>query len=331
MNYKDDIYGDLIFKEKVLIDLINTDLLGRLKKVNQGGPFDLLNPTHRWRNINITRFDHSVGVCILLKKLNSSLEEQIAGLLHDVSHTVFSHALDFLFNRGSQHDYHELFHDKMILNSKVPYILEKHGFDVDDILDEKKFTILERELPDLCADRIDYSFRSMVEHKRIPGKNVNDMLNSLIVHNQEIMFSDRNQAKIFSNRYIMENKLTWCTPEQSSLFHLISELMKIAIDKDIIDKEDVFTTDDNVINKLRKSEDKEIKERLDLIYNMEVIEDKDDYDFHLKSKVRWVDPKIIIDNKISRLSELDKNYAQKMNDFIDNRYKGFFVKIRKKN
>jgi hypothetical protein len=107
--------------------------------------------------------------------------------------------------------------------------------------------------------------------------------------------------------------------------------MKIAIDKDIIDKEDVFTTDDNVINKLRKSEDKEIKERLDLIYNMEVIEDKDDYDFHLKSKVRWVDPKIIIDNKISRLSELDKNYAQKMNDFIDNRYKGFFVKIRKKN
>ena len=100
MIYKDKVYGDVVFKERILVDLINTDLMKRLKRVNQGGPFVLLRPDHEWRKFKTTRFDHSVGVCVLLKKFNSSLKEQIAGLLHDVSHTVFSHSLDFLFNRN---------------------------------------------------------------------------------------------------------------------------------------------------------------------------------------------------------------------------------------
>lgn len=330
MFYKDKVYGDVFFKDKVLIDLINTDLMKRLKKVNQGGPFTLLNPEHRWRYLKTTRFDHSVGVCILLKKFNSTLEEQIAGLLHDVSHTVFSHSLDFLFNRGVQHDYHEMFHDQMILNSNTPSILKKHGFDVDEILDEKKFTLLERELPDLCADRIDYYFRFMLEYRKFSKKNINDMFNELIVHDKEIIFSDKIQARFFADNYIEANNFSWCSPMQAALFHTVSEMMRMAISKGIVEEADVFATDDEVIEKLKNSNDKEIKEMLDLIYNMEVIENQKDYDIHLKSKVRYVDPKILIGNEISRLSEIDGEYKDLMENFITGRSKGFFVKIMKK-
>ena len=35
---------------------------------------------------------------LLIKKLGGSVEEQIAGLLHDVSHTAFSHVIDYVFD-----------------------------------------------------------------------------------------------------------------------------------------------------------------------------------------------------------------------------------------
>ncbi len=330
MIFKDSVYGDVIFKDKVFVDLINTDLMKRLKKINQGGPFVLLRPDHKWRNLKTTRFDHSIGVCILLKKFDSSLEEQIAGLLHDVSHTVFSHALDFLFNRNVQHDYHEMFHDQMILNSNVPSILKECDFDVHDFLDEKKFTLLEKELPDLCADRIDYFFRFMLEYGKISKKQIDDIFNAFLIHDNEIILSDITQARFFAEKYIEANTLSWCNPLQASFFHTVSETLKIAISKGIVTKRDLFTTDDEVINKLRGTNDAKIKEMLNLMHDIEVIEGNKDYDIHLKSKVRYTDPKILIDGKISRLSEIDDEYKKLMKNFIAERSKGFFVKIRRK-
>ena len=96
-------------------------------------------------------------------------------------------------------------------------------------------------------------------------------------------------------------------------------------------KSDLFTTDEEVVKKLKDSHDEKIIEMLDLIRNINVIEVKDNYGFHLKSKVRWTDPKILISNKILRLSELDKSYKHLMKDYIDKRSKGFFVRIRRKN
>jgi len=50
-----------------------------------------------------TRFDHSVGVMLLIRKLGAGsspasalLKEQVAALLHDVSHTAFSHVIDYV-------------------------------------------------------------------------------------------------------------------------------------------------------------------------------------------------------------------------------------------
>lgn len=87
----DKIYGEFEL-EKVLEDLIVSKPVQRLKGIHQGGASYLVN--EKW---NETRFDHSVGVMLLIKKLGGSIEEQIAGLLHDVSHTAFSHVVDFVF------------------------------------------------------------------------------------------------------------------------------------------------------------------------------------------------------------------------------------------
>jgi hypothetical protein len=110
----------------------------------------------------------------------------------------------------------------------------------------------------------------------------------------------------------------------------MSDALKLAMSKGFMNEDDLFSTDNLVLEKLRESNDEEIIDKLNLISNFGVIEDKNNYDFHLKSKVRCVDPKIIVDEKLARLSGLDESYKTMMNDFISETSKGFFVKIKRK-
>ena len=111
MLIKDIVYGDVEIDEPVLIELINSDALQRLKHINQAGASKYIMPKP------VTRFEHCVGAMILLKRLGASLEEQIAGLLHDVPHTAFSHVIDFVFKTckldylDKNHNYHEKHHE----------------------------------------------------------------------------------------------------------------------------------------------------------------------------------------------------------------------------
>jgi len=329
MIYNDSVYGIVSIKEKIILDLLRTKAMKRLKEVNQGGPLILLKTNHELSHYRTTRFEHSVGVYLLLKKFNTSLEEQIAGLLHDISHTVFSHATDFIFNRGIQQDYHEKFYERIILNSGIPVILKKHKIDVNNILNIEKFTLLEKELPDLCADRIDYFLRDMCVYDSVIKEKHNEILNALTVLDGELIFKNKEMAKLFAEKYIEANVRFYCNAFQATIFKLISDTLRIAIQKHIINENDLFTTDSEIINKLRESEDKEISGMLNTISYLNVIEDEKNYDYHLKSKVRCTDPKIIIDDKIIKLSKIDEYYKKLMNDFIKKASKGFFIRILK--
>ncbi len=327
MIYNDKVYGIVPIKEKIILKLMQTKAIKRLKGVNQGGPLVLLNKSHELASYRTTRFDHSVGVYLLLKKFNASLEEQIAGLLHDISHTVFSHATDFIFDRGVEQDYHEKFYEKIILNSEIPVILKKHNININKILNIENFTLLETELPDLCADRIDYFLRDMSIYDDVIKEKRNEILNALTVFDGEFIFNDEKMAKLFGEKYIEANKRFYCNAFQAALFKLISEVFKLAIKKKIINDSDLFTTDLEVIKKLKGSKDKKILDVLNKISCLNVVDDEKNYVYHLKSKVRCTDPKILIDNKVTRLSKIDKSYKRLMNDYISRSSNGFFVRF----
>lgn len=72
MIYTDKLYGDFELSG-ILEELIHTNVFQRLKKVHQGGAIVLFNPA-----INHTRYEHSIGVMLLIKKLGGDLKAQIA-------------------------------------------------------------------------------------------------------------------------------------------------------------------------------------------------------------------------------------------------------------
>ena len=153
INHK--IYGRFIITEPVLIKLIKSPILKRLKGIGQNGAYDF----HHTSPGHFSRYEHSIGVMLLLRKFDASLEEQIAGLLHDVSHTAFSHVADFVFNSQITADYQDKKMTQAFEIQGINKFLREYKINPKRILNRKNFSLLEQELPNLCADRIDYTLQ----------------------------------------------------------------------------------------------------------------------------------------------------------------------------
>lgn len=320
MQIDDRIYGPTDIHQPVLIELINSKPLQRLKGINQAGASKFAIPGK-----TVTRYEHSVGVMILLKKLNATVEEQIAGLLHDTPHTAFSHVIDFVFN-DKNHEFHERFHEKIIMHSQIPKILKNHKLDVHRILDEHNFPLLERPLPDLCADRVDYFLRDMVASDGFSEK-INKYISSLIVKDNEIMLSDAATAKRFALDYLKMDKEKWSAPIEVALFQILADAIRMALDKNILEEDDIFRDDDYVYDKLKDSGDKDILQKLEMLNpNLKILDNPNDYDFHSINKLRYINPKFTEDGCVRRADEF-KDFAVQIDEHKKGIKRGNYVKV----
>lgn len=313
MVYKDFVYGDIDIKESVILDLIKTRPIQRLKKITQHGP-SVYNKYYRRRIL--TRFEHSLGVYILLNKLNTSLEEQIAGLLHDVGHTVFSHAIDFLFPEENG-EYDKKFHKILIENSDIPRVLKKYGINMERVLNESNFTVLERSLPDLCADRIDYFLKDPF----LPSTFLKNLvLDDLVIHGGRIVFKTKKATAYFSKQYLKMNELFWARPLDELLYFIMVDIVKFSLEKKFIKHSDLFLNEDQFSRLIIKLNNPYINEKLKLIKNLKIDQvviskKKIPNSYLVKSKIRVVDPCIKTGDGLVRLSSIDPAYKKKAKDF----------------
>src|SRR5215210_3518795 len=137
MRWTDRVYGAVAIDDPDLLALIGGPTFQRLRGVHQAGPSALAFPFK-----DVTRYEHSLGV----------------GLLHDISHTAFSHAVDFVFASDEQ-DHHERLKPRFLQRPDLRDALARLGFAPHEFFDDAIYPLLERPLPWLCADRLDYFFR----------------------------------------------------------------------------------------------------------------------------------------------------------------------------
>lgn len=322
MNIKDSIYGEFII-EPVLDELINTKEVQRLKNIHQGGASYLVNT-----NWNVTRYEHSIGVMLLIRIMGGSIQEQIAGLLHDISHTAFSHVVDFALENKDE-DYHEKIFEDIIENSIIPHILKNYGYDYRDIVyNESKWTILEKSAPDLCADRIDYTLRDMFNYGFISKKEIEEFLKHLILFNDELMISSIELAEWFVETYYKEVIGFFMNPLNVYGNDKLSKAIKVAIRLGEVDLNDMLMDDEYVFKLLKKSKSREVFELVEsLNNNARVIEDSTDYDIHQVNKLRLIDPKIVIEQLVYRASDKSMKVKSLNKRALEKSKEGVFVKI----
>ncbi len=306
-------YGDIIITEPVLVDLIAHPAMQRLKKVRQYGT------CHFVKELNLTeytRWEHSIGVFSLLHKYGAPLKEQIAGLLHDVSHTVFSHVGDFIFNHHSHHSsYQDDIHSWYLVESGISKVLEKHGFTVQDVLHKKgDFPALECDLPDVCADRLEYNLQGGVLYGLIDSRDVPTIIDHTHFEDRKWIFSDAESAKKIALVSLHLSSHLWGSAENNVIYTWTSQALQRMIDIGEITMHDIhFGTDDDMWEKMKKSSDawvRTIPEKIVHPYHYYSEGNTQDYSKKFVSKFRGINPLIKTESGLKRLTEIDPSYKQ---------------------
>ncbi len=327
MKYKDSIYGEFDITEPVILELIDSPLLQRLKGVDQAG----YEPLYVKRKSNCNRFAHSVGVYLLLRQYKAPIEEQIIGLIHDVSHSCFSHCIDYVLKNGSEKNQSlqdDVF-DNFIKNSEIKKIVEKYDFDINYILNNDNFPLQEKELPDLCADRIDYSLRDALSFQEIREQDKDYIFENLITENQNWIFKNLESARKYANLFFRMNTKYWSGLPSAIMFRIVGDFLKHALEKNYITEKDLYTTDNFVIQKIKKFIDKD--EKLALLWKRmnnktKTINDPNNYDVQIFCKSRIVDPLFKDENKqIKRLSDIDQEWKKRVKQ--ESQPKQYFLKF----
>ncbi len=315
------VWGDKVAIEddEIAKELIETDVMKRIKGVDQSGPASFFGP----RIPKFTRYEHCLSVYALLRRFKVSRSEQIAGLLHDASHTAFSHVCDFIFvdidelNKYAENGYQDEIHVKFLNNPQIIRIIAKHGWSINDIDPENsEFKCLDTDLPRMCADRIQYNIHTGVICGLITKKDAKMIVDNLRYENGEWFFIDAGVAKKFGRlslhftRYFWGSK--WNISQNIHMAMAIKNAMKVSkkINTNDMTVASLYKTDEYVMNKLILLQSapevglclQQCKQPCQKIQGCK-------YESRMYyPKFRGINPFVLCNNMLIPLTEIDKEY-----------------------
>ncbi|WP_242848401.1 HD domain-containing protein [Sulfobacillus thermosulfidooxidans] len=171
--FKDPVHGYIYVNDPLIWDLINTKEMQRLRRIRQLGTSYVTYPGGEH-----SRFSHSLGVYEVIRQIVQAFARNayewpteynqlvmVAGLLHDIGHAPFSHALEKVIGLR-----HEVWSERIILEptTEVHQVLEQ----MDPALPSQVASVINKTHPQklvvslvsgqLDADRLDYLMRDSI-------------------------------------------------------------------------------------------------------------------------------------------------------------------------
>jgi hypothetical protein len=206
--------------------------------------------------------------------------------------------------------------------------LGKYGLDTKFILDDKNFPLKENKLPDLCADRIDYALRMGVIFGEIGVSIKDDLLHKLRVFNGQWVFGDKASAQRFARLFLRLNTVYLSSFKSAVMFLAVGDCIKCALQKGYVSEADLYTTDKQVLNKVKKivSKNSELKRlwlRMNNLARPRNCAGGRGTAVYCKSRI--VDPLFLQDGHAKRFSQLDPKWAKIVEQEL--KPKQYFIKF----
>ncbi len=287
LSWNDRVYGRVAIDDPRIQALVESPSFTRLERVRQAGPSALVFPYK-----TVTRHEHSLGVHHLLVRLGAGPREQVAGLLHDIAHTAFSHAVDFVYNSDEQ-DHHERIKPAVLHRPDLEGPLRDLGFAPEEFYDDSIYPLLEQPLPWLCADRLDYFLRDSLACEVSTPQSVARTLDSLTVIDGVIAFTDPDVARDATERYALMNRDFWASHTESYIYNEFGEALREALRLGELDESTLLEDDQAVLARLQASRSRLVGEKLANVLNFQPSK-LTDYVPRIIPKQRWLDPPVAI-------------------------------------
>ena len=289
-----------------------------------------------------SRLDHSVGVALIIWNFTKDKTQTIAGLLHDVSTTVFSHVSDFRKGDALTQTSTEEPTTPMILSdSALCKLLESDGIEPKDVVDYHIYPIADNEIPSLSADRLEYMYPSgLALDGSWTFEEIAKTYNDLIIlkneeNKEELGFKTIEMAELYCKKFCMIGHILQLNENKLSL-QLLSQIMSKAVELNVLQEEDFMTlSESKIIEKIESFISKKTlsveEQKFATMYNtfrkMTKVEHtnqklpEDEYFcVSLKVKQRYINPLVKVGSnsqQAKRLSEVS-NFANKLiKDFLE--------------
>lgn len=212
----------------------------------------------------VSRYDHSVNTALITWNLTHDKVKTLAALFHDVGAPAFSHVIDYM--NGDyvvQESTEEKTAEIMLASMDLRKLLIKDNIDINDILDFKKYSVVDLPRPSLCADRIDNTITlGLTWTKSIDIsviKNIIDEMHLVINEDgkEEIALMSHGIAAYLKVVNDEINKLMH-TNSDTYMMMLAARMIKICLDLQLFTYDDLFKFGekeviDIILNNLNKS------------------------------------------------------------------------------
>ena len=238
---------------------LNTPTLLRLKNVGYFCGMDYASKHIYNFSEYISRYDHSKTVCALVDMLTNDPVTSLAALFHDSATPCFSHVIDYMNKDYEKQESTEKYTEKIIKSDiELINLFKKDNIDVDDIINFKKYSIVDNERPKLCADRLDGVILTGIGWT----KNIMEDDIKNIVSNIKLFNNEYNELEIgFTNEEIAKKvvevsksiDIACHSKEDNYMMELLAKITKLAISRRIIRYEDLYKLNEkelfNILNK----------------------------------------------------------------------------------
>lgn len=289
-----------------------------------------------------SRLEHSVGVALIIWNFTKDKTQTIAGLLHDVSTTVFSHVSDFRKGDALTQTSTEEPTTKMILSdSALCKLLESDGIEPKDVVDYHIYPIADNEIPSLSADRLEYMYPSgLALDGSWTFEEIAKTYNDLIIlkneeNKEELGFKTIEMAELYCKKFCMIGHILQLNENKLSL-QLLSQIMSKAVELDVLQEEDFMTlSESKIIEKIESFISKKTlsleEQKFATMYNtfrkmtkvehtnQKLPEDKY-FCVSLKVKQRYINPLVKVganSQQAKRLSEVSDFANKLIKDFLE--------------
>lgn len=236
-----------------LVKYLDTPSLIRLKKIGYFCGMDYASKDIYNFSTYISRYTHSLTTALLTYKISSDRKATLAGLFHDVGTPCFSHVIDYMNKDYANQESTEEYTERIILSdSYLRQCLLKDGVSANEIIDFKKYSLVDSARPKLCADRLDgIMLNSLGWTKIISKQDIKDILNSIAIY-----INEEGKEEIGFTNYEVANKVVelsdtidrYChSNEDNYMMELLARITKYALDNGYTTYDGLYRYDEEYV------------------------------------------------------------------------------------